>query len=146
MTNWRGLPAGDELDRVIAERLGWHIVSKHTPHNPVYPENEIQTFSPDGKIVHSAYYTEMSLDSCLEHMQALHKLPRYSRDVNTELPLDEGYYWTFTSPTVGEPDDNWLAEIINTWTGEHESNCAADTLPLARAHAWLAWMDNREAY
>lgn len=124
--DWRTMEAGRELDRVVAERLGWRIDIEN---GDVYDEkgDYIPSDNPYGES-REIGYTENELWGRCSH---------YSTDANAALALYDGCRIELKA----EPPDDWTCFLViespvyGEWRGE------ADTAALAIVRAWLAWKD-----
>ncbi len=76
--DWRTLEAGDELDRIVAERLGWKIAPSGIDWNVIDPTGDSWYLcSPDDyPAIDDAWDKAIGED-----------IPRYSRDANAALYL-----------------------------------------------------------
>jgi hypothetical protein len=161
MSDWRTLEAGRELDRVVAERLGWKIeqdeVVYHTdtrshdcatfPGDKVYKgrHNAWIVYDPTGKRQGWCYAHDDKpwfIEALLDHAD----VPAYSADANAALALltSTGCPWM----VVSEPEG---LSGYRAFIGEsrddpehmyyHGTNEGGDTVALAIVRAWLAWSE-----
>jgi hypothetical protein len=127
------LPAGHELDRVIARLLGWDTKSF-----PLHPDN------PDDGFINTVWVDpngEVKGKS----------VPAYSTDSNTSLSLEpDGFRFveshlhddTVIIYVVPRRYANWIedGEVRMEMSDLDEfAHGAAETVPLARCRAFLAW-------
>lgn len=126
-TDWRNLPAGYPLDRLIAERLGWRVVS--------HPNRWIEVFLPDGSSAFdSAVYVGQRAtwrpDSYLEDC-----FPRWSHVTDVALTLF-GPEWQVS--LFREVHPAWLVKV---WRRDADPSpvfqAGAKALALAIARAWM---------
>ena len=128
-SNWRDLPAGNDLDRYIAEYLGWTVVG-----NPLTKEAVLWHGT---ELIHvEQSHSELSVNIARAWNNYI---PQYSTDVNAALtlPMTPGWYFSLRSPI---DDDLWTVFIredaIPTFTSSKDENPA-----LALCHTWLNWKD-----
>lgn len=127
--DWRELPAGFELDRYIAERLGWRVELNGW-------KDKWNITSPDGK------YRE-SIPEFYDPNELWIKapIPEYSGDTNAALSLLESLtVWHITKTGPG-------GIIVDLWDNPVSSIAYRhDTqdIPMAICRAWLTWKDARE--
>lgn len=142
MTDWRGLPAGNALDRLMAERLGWRIAE-----NADLPDKELWPWlavSPNGRLVALDVSRQNPLDEAWDNAfwapEGDPIIPRFSRDANAELPLDDvqmetyQFYGNHFTARISVPHSSSLRDIDVPLE-------EADTLALVRVRAYLAWGD-----
>ena len=126
-TDWREMSAGRELDRVVAERLGWTDIA---PRYDRFDEHEIsplQGIPPSGG---TTYYV----------------IGRYSTDADAALALLEGCFYTLR----GTPD-SYEGEMLYRCSIDGKAGdgvilpsikyTVAKTPALAIVRAWLSWKD-----
>jgi hypothetical protein len=135
LTNWRDLPAGRDLDRAIAERLGWRVENFNPRPNGIM----IKTINswmllPPGKDAdwwirdpHAGYVSERD---AWAHSQA------YSTDLNAAMTLlDTAPQWGVTR--TFEHFDCYIAPgngVLNYYG-------RAETPALAVCRAWIRWQE-----
>lgn len=124
--DWRTLPAGRVLDRVIAERLGWTLIGFD---DPFWRHRQ-----RDDAAVGDYWRTS----------EGARKLPAFSTDANAALTL-----WGLNSHWSLNPDANDNGVHFEGYypyaDNEYGEMCElADTPALAICRAWLAWMDAKE--
>lgn len=130
--DWRELPAGAGLDRIVAKRLGYVIDIISTP-----PDYQVNLAKPDGSL-HALKYT------IYEHIWRdlfNYHIPQFSRDANAALPGD---------CAVWNISNTWYAcyevqvfENVHEWTllATEKLVQSGQALAEARSRAWLAWKD-----
>lgn len=122
--NWREMPAGRELDRLIAERLG------HPTFTEPIPESERDLYKPG--------ITELSW---MRVNGIPIPVPHYSTDANAALSLIEGT----------EEGNDYLLRKLNTgwhihayWGDSGKITATEPTIALAVCRAWLAYQDAKK--
>lgn len=128
--NWRDLPAGRELDRLVAERVGYEIVEDFGMGGPSY------TALLPGSVV-------MELPRAFGEDEAWEQVtPHYSTSVDAALtlPLRE-HGWTLKIVPDFSGGLVWA-----TITGDEGLVVSVYVLPArliaqAMCYAWLAWKD-----
>lgn len=125
------LPAGHELDRVIARELGWDTKSF-----PLHPD------SPDDGFINTVWVNERG------EIQGKN-VPPFSTDSNASDSLEPDDYKFWTSYLYDDPVVVYLVPrhidveaSLATLAGINLSQYphgAGDTVPLARCRAFLAW-------
>lgn len=140
--DWRTCPAGRELDKLIAERLGWRVEDYNAPprESMIKTINSWMILGPgeDAKYwishSHHGYVTaEQAWDALLEGSH-------WSTSVDAALSLvnQKGVGVTF-SQYYGSP--TWMAAIVDE-VGKHIYDYhRADTPAEAIVKAFLAWKD-----
>lgn len=117
MTNPLTLPAGRELDRLIAERLGWTHISEH----PILIDVWIGKHPKE---------TGHAWNPVL--------IPHYSTDLNMATELLSGVSTVILiRPDSGIGSGKWQADLDGHIR-------FADTLTLAICRAWLSWKDGNK--
>lgn len=124
-TGWRDLPAGYALDRLIAERKGWRVVS--------HPNRWVEVFKPDGTPAFEGSVYNGSTwrpDSYLEDV-----FPRWSSDTDVALTL-LGPEWRVS--LYREVHPSWLVKV---WLSDDDPQrvfqAGAKALALAIARAFM---------
>lgn len=126
MINWRELPAGLDLDRLIAEKLG---------------DTEIEEREVWVEDIVCGPYQKKYL-TCKEH----EAIPEFSSDLNAafRLPISDLYYIALHGPNENDP--LWYAFIEWQFHDEYEefanSRAEAESGALAVCRAWLAWKES----
>lgn len=110
--NWRELPAGNALDRLVAERLGL---------NPSIGSN-----------YHGWFYVKDGTE---------YRIPAYSSDAAAPLPLAEGKILETAETWKGNFHARIVPFTSDKMDALNQSWQHADTLALARLRAWLAHDD-----
>lgn len=119
------MKAERELDRLIAERLGYSVRDEIIRNEAGY-SHDYQLIDPDGKI-----YSSWNASA----YGAWDNVPRYSTDLNAATELLSGVSSTMlVYATSGIGAGKWQADL---------DGCIrfADTLTLAICRAWLSWKD-----
>lgn len=111
--DWRTLPAGRELDRVIAERLG-----DYTPYINV-GGRVIENFPP-------AYSTDAN--AALSLWSDDYRWSISPTEVSADFPVEDESRFQASYPRSGNPDRS------HEW---------ADTPALAICRAWLTWQEGQ---
>lgn len=125
------MQAGRELDRVIAEALGWHELKAHQYWHEDYDDQGTwfkcwQGIPPEG--------TELPWGT---HVL---KVPDFSTDANADLHLAEGEWLEIHEGWTGHT----AARVVRTVTGQHGDWQEGTTLSEARARARLDWHDKQK--
>ena len=118
--NWRDLPAGRELDRLVAERMGYEVIDYARDVVGVDDDQPNPVFKPESD----------------EHalMQVMKPVPHYSTSVDAALALVPGGDIAFELYR-DENTGDWWAEF-DGWYDEGSPWPA-----LAIVRAWLLWKD-----
>ncbi len=132
-TDWRKLHAGRELDRVIAEKLGWVWTCVYQTKYATY----VTITKPDGTILQNvdAYGSRPEWPE----YEAVDLFPQYSTDLNLAYALFDGRTFWATLQMVTDVRKNhryyrvWACDGPHSFEVEHE----ADTPSLALCYAWL---------
>lgn len=135
-TDYRTMEAGRELDRLIAERLGYRAV-----------ERTWRWYLLSHDVL------ETSLDEMLKRGWHIRSYPteteawnidvsRYSTDLNAAIALlpTDGYTWSLHYSNY---DDPYTAVISGVKVDSPEYFGDASTPALAICRAWLAWKDSQ---
>lgn len=136
MLNWRELEAGDELNCLIAERLGWKDIRQ---------ENHLESGAWDET------YTVTRWCGLRPGKQDREGIWPFSSSIYFAfyLPLAEGVYWQIMTREFAPLAEakNYQAALV-LWVGNggayrmlHAFN--HDLLSMAMCRAWLAWMDDQ---
>lgn len=144
--DWRAMPAGDDLDRFIAERLGWYIEKQSNEDYPgVGTEFEWYLVKPNELARFVCDYEEgrETLDqawaNALERFDGHSDIPHFSRDTDAALAvlpctpdsavmLYKNYGW----------NGSWQVHI-SFFYGRKSFMASAETLALAACRVWLDW-------
>lgn len=134
-TNWREMPAGRELDRVIAERVGWAVEC----HKVVYPTSSSYDYyrliGPNGEEKRDYDIPEAAWQDA----------PHYSTDANAALSLPTADLYFIDLHGPHSENSLWHAFIEWGYSDEEDEypsfRAEADTAALAVCRAWLAWKD-----
>lgn len=132
-TNWADLPAGDELDRLIAERLGWRIELRDGDWCVCDPHNEAYFVTHDSVMDFSDVW-ERAL---------LIRVPRFSRDTDAALtllpppPATVMIYRIEDSNEWGVHVNSISSRLSDHWIGQGE------TIRLACSRAFLDHTDRQ---
>ena len=129
--NWREMEAGRELDRVIAERLGWsEIEQRQLWFEDAYDDGWEQRLF--GKRTGESVGDD--------------PVPEYSTDANAALSLPLGEAEFFQLHVI--PGGNTAARVyvpVSSRLSEAEPPFEiSDTPALAICHAWLAYQDAKQ--
>lgn len=122
--DWRTMDAGREMDRIVAERLGWTEIEEQ---ENWYEDPEVMA------------YQQIDLYGRKDGSE--YRVPKYSTDANAALQLDKPVLWW------SEDDGRWLATYDAAIFGSaieldvSPSPGEADTPALAICRAWLSWKD-----
>lgn len=122
--DWKSLPGGRELDRVIAERLGMNFRYVVEVKDYVVHQDELSLWQRE--YLDSVY---IKSDWCY--------VPHFTTNANAHLPLETGATFEMVELWTGKSQ----ARIVVTVTGKSYPWQEGDTLAEARARAWLAWQD-----
>lgn len=139
MTDWRKLPAGRELDRLIAERIGWRFEKVSPYHWEVY--------RPDGSPVEQARgYTYINQWEDSHLMVTGMAFPRYSTDMNAALTLPlPGLFDEYRFELSG-CNDKWIACVHYRHAIDLTLHSPIIGTPaLAVCRAWLDWRERQRA-
>lgn len=167
--DWRMLPAGRELDYIVAAQAGWRIESRSytlekdtwlwgdwadlvdvaglhevvvliDPNGNIYPKDWDQ---PDGG---SGWVDDDNKDSPKfvawpESYILEHYIPKFSTDANAalSLPLDKHWWFELVSPPGWGEPKHWGCKV--TKIGKILRYLHGDTPALTVCRAWLAWQD-----
>jgi len=124
MTDWRNMAAGHDMDRLIAERLGWRVQKNR--------DGYTYLFRPDGS----------GVGNYIDAAQAWEGIPHFSTDLNAAFRLPVGEY-THLSCRTPLNDLGYAAFVAyddHTTSNDYRSAAAA-TPALAVCRAWLAWQE-----
>jgi hypothetical protein len=133
MGDWRDLPAGLELDRVIAERSGWK-------------EIEVREIWEEDHYSDGFYKRLFGLPPVKTSVLDVAELiPRYSTDLNGafHLPVTDLHFMDLHSPTGDGSEPQWNAFVEWKWKDGEYPDCraTAETGALALCRAWLVWKE-----
>lgn len=120
--DYRTMEAGRELDRLIAERLGWTETSEH------YLDPNVLVGKHPKETGHAWFPLAV---------------PRYSTDLNAAmalLPTADGDIWSLHYGHYGDP---YTVAISRIKVAAPEYLGDANTPALAICRAWLAWKDSQ---
>lgn len=148
LDGWRTME-GRALDRVVAERLGWHMkpgggVLFGKPFQTVYlvSPDGIETSLGEHAVVDPWKWALVSSEYADEddHI-GIPTIPAFSTDANAalSLPLDKGASLRLFSPDDDSPDE-WEAVCCK---GSSIERAFAPTPALAICRAWLAYQDSK---
>lgn len=130
MTDWRDLPAGRELDRLIAERLGWRVDLEH---GDVYDQDG-EFVPPDDRRTWDRNPSENELWS---------QVPEYSTDLNAATTLLAHFFWRLTgTPDMKTNEVHYYCTFDShtDYAGMDTIHVYAPTVALAICRAWLTWI------
>jgi hypothetical protein len=131
-TNWREMEAGRELDRLIAEKVGWRFERE-----PYFNPESTLVYSPEGVEM----YHQSGIWTPVFAGEEVHKvIPHYSTDLNAAITLANGIveFNLFKGrkvDTEGSPTDGWICTISDP---KNFDSAWADTPALAICRAFLA--------
>jgi hypothetical protein len=150
MNDWYELPAGRELDKIIAQQLGYTIQRVEWIANATTGEMDYMYALTDpsgkrnrfgGKDIEAVWRS----DHCFHEVY----VPHFSTNLDDACTLPLGDYYLYianlgkqSEARIVNPDVDALGEF-DTWIGEAEVNEPA----LAVCRAWLKWkecVDNPE--
>lgn len=158
MSEWRELEAGWELDRYIAELMGYSVFELN-PQNAVIDRQCYTLLDPNKKPIEDGDDTRIFAD-VFEKRVPIHVIgddidelweesadegfvPPYSRSVDAALalPIPQPITFFLYRTDWVEDDERWFAEI-----GDRPNSISgfAPTAALAICRAWLAWRDTQE--
>ena len=123
--NWRDLPAGRELDRLVAEKAGYRVQHDHPDYILWSADGDFVVRQPD------------------EYLAWRH-VPHYSTSVDAALtlPLNPGEYgWALK--IVPDFSGGLVWAMIIDDAGQTVSRCIqpARLIALAMVQTWLAWKE-----
>jgi hypothetical protein len=143
MSDWRTLEAGRELDRVVAERLGWRVAKGEGEDAEWWVARREGT--EDWELITQIEYCDDVDAAWIQAFRTYEgcdsQLPLYSRDANAALPGEYvawqergGWYACYEIQAFSGPHD-WTIKADTRLTQ------SGDTLAEARIKAWLAWSE-----
>lgn len=138
--NWRELPAGRDLDRVIAERLGWKVVKvTWSPESSADSGWMYCLVSPDGVYAHGGSMNEDEAWIIPSHEHHVVSLKHYSTDANVAMTLwDNGYHWA----VFPDPDQPGRFCATHPCAREYDVGIESGSTPAeAISRSWLAFGD-----
>ena len=144
--DWRALPAGRELDRIVAARLGFSVVQLPPRDASKRPKAYVtwEYKQPGWVIKGEGLHKNLWDVRFREEWEAWDHCPEYSQDANAALALwDVDYRWA-VYPAY--PDDYDKGRFCATFPGHGDQDAGdeyADTPALAIVQAWLAWKDRQ---
>ena len=148
MSEWQTMEAGPQLDRLIAERLGYHVEFRTWDHNGE-SERYGALITADGKEEVTAWDLEREDPELVWEHALSHNpecggywdLPSWSWNLNAAFTLVSEMVDQFR---VGLADMGWKAEVV-IWSNDKSPNTQyADTPSLAICKAWLAYQDAKD--
>ncbi len=131
--DWRTLDAGNVLNRIVAERLGWRILDRGAEWYIAPPGQEPYYLG--------SFKANVSLNYIWDYAFANGDIPRFSRDANAALPVDEGAWWDIHVSWTGKVTARIVLTISVHIDLEDPPAETALTLAHGRVRAWLAYTD-----
>lgn len=147
MTDWRDIEAGPELDRLIAERMGWQMIELENPSPPPI-DYRWRLVNPEGRIrgvYGNTYFPCKDIEEAWQKagepdMECGDRdLPPYSTDLDVAFTLiteQDGF-----SLSRDMQENVWMADL-DTVPPTYE---VADMPALAICRAWLAYTEKQAA-
>ncbi len=126
--DWRTMEAGRDLDRIVANQLGWRFEAN--------VDGYFKATSPTG--ITGGYY--------LLQRNSEHGMPLYSTDLSAAFTLfstEPGLEWNLFSE-----DDDWITCELGHWSDDFHDDqlvmASEKTAALAICKAWLLWQERTD--